>query len=143
MADAESIGALSVPRNWTIAAPEVKPTAFTTPLTTANAAAAPAAEAGASSTFNQMGIGGMAGQAMAGPPAGDAVGQNSMPARLTGRTADAPPDDDAEASPAPRTVMTGVAAAIRDIAIQRAEGRLTEQEYTEQKKQLLRISFGQ
>ena len=143
MADAESIGALSVPRNWTIAAPEVKPTAFTTPLTTANAAAVPAAEAGASSTFNQMGIGGMAGQAMAGPPAGDAVGENSMPARLTGRTADAPPDDDAEASPAPRTVMTGVAAAIRDIAIQRAEGRLTEQEYTEQKKQLLQISFGQ
>jgi hypothetical protein len=80
---------------------------------------------------------------MAGPPAGEAVGQNGMPARLTGRTADPPPDDDAEASPAPRTVMTGVAAAIRDIAIQRAEGRLTEQEYTEQKKQLLQISFGQ
>ena len=143
MQDAEAIGALSVPRGWTVAAPEVRPTAFTTPLTTANAAAAPAAEAGASSTFNQMGIGGMAGQAMAGPPAGDAVGQDGMPARLTGRTADPPPDDDAEASPAPRTVMTGVAAAIRDIAIQRAEGRLTEQEYTEQKKQLLQISFGQ
>jgi PPE-repeat protein len=143
MQDAEAIGALSVPRGWTVAAPEVRPTAFTTPLTTANAAAAPAAEAGASSTFNQMGIGGMAGQAMAGPPAGEAVGQNGMPARLTGRTADRPPDDDAEASPAPRTVMTGVAAAIRDIAIQRAEGRLTEQEYTEQKKQLLQISFGQ
>jgi hypothetical protein len=125
-----------------MAAPEVKPTAFTTPLTTANAAA-PAAETGAANTVNQMGIGGMAGQAMAGPPAADGVGQKSMPARLTGRTAEAPTDDDTEATPAPRTVMTGVAAAIRDIAIQRAAGRLTEQEYTEQKKQLLEISFGQ
>ena len=141
--ETNTIGALSVPRNWTVAAPEVKPTAFTTPLTTANAASAPAAEAGAANTFNQMGIGGMAGQAMAGPPAADAVGENAAPARLTGRTADAPPDDEAEAAPAPRTVMTGVAAAIRDIAIQRAEGRLTEQEYIDQKKQLLEISFGQ
>jgi PPE-repeat protein len=141
--EADIIGGLSVPSNWTVAAADVKPTAFTTPLTTANAAAAPAAEAGAANTFNQMGIGGMAGQAMAGPPADGAVGQNSTPARLTGRTAEAPTDDDAEVTPAPRTVMTGVAAAIRDIAIQRAAGRLTEQEYNEQKKQLLEISFGQ
>ena len=44
---------------------------------------------------------------------------------------------------APAPVMTGVAAAIRDIARQHAAGQLTEQEYTEQKKQLLQISFGQ
>ena len=37
--------------------------------------------------------------------------------------------------------MTGVAAAIRDIAKQRDEGRLSEQEYTEEKKQLLEISI--
>ncbi len=122
----------------------MKPTAFTTPLTTTNAAAAPAAEVGASNTFNQMGTGGLAGQAMAGPPAAGAVAEDSRPARLTGRAGGATrADDDAEASPAPRTVMTGVAAAIRDIAKLRAEGRLSEQEYTEQKKQLLRISFGQ
>jgi hypothetical protein len=141
--EANTIGALSVPRNWTVAAPEVKPTAFTTPLATANAAAVPVAEAGAANTFNQMGIGGMAGQAMAGQPAACATGENRTPARLTGRAADAPADDQTEASPAPRTVMTGVAAAIRDLAKQRVEGRLTEQEYTEQKKQLLEISFGQ
>jgi PPE-repeat protein len=143
MRDAEAIGQLSVPRNWTVAAPEVNPTAFTTPLTTTNAAAAPAAEVGAPNTFNQMGTGGLAGQAMAGQPAAGAVAQDSRPARLTGRAAEPPADDDTEASPAPRTVMTGVAAAIRDIAKLRAEGRLSEQEYTEQKKQLLRISFGQ
>jgi hypothetical protein len=72
------------------------------------------------------------------------VAEDSRPARLTGRaTEPAADDDDTEASPAPRTVMTGVAAAIRDIAKLRAEGRLSEQEYTEQKKQLLHISFGQ
>jgi hypothetical protein len=38
-------------------------------------------------------------------------------------------------------VVTGVAAAIRDIARQRDEGRLSEQEYKEQKKRLLEISF--
>jgi PPE-repeat protein len=143
MGQANTIGALSVPRNWTVAAPEVKPTAFSTPLTTTNAAAAPAAEVGASNAFNQMGTGGLAGQTMASQPAAGAVAQDSRPARLTGRAAEPPADDDTEASPAPRTVMTGVAAAIRDIAKLRAEGRLSEQEYTEQKKQLLRISFGQ
>ena len=144
MRDAEAIGQLSVPRNWTVAAGDVQPSAFSTPLTTTNAAAAPAAEVGGSNTFNQMGTGGMAGQAMAGQPAAGAVTEDSRPARLTGRaTEPATDDDDAEASPAPRTVMTGVAAAIRDIAKLHAEGRLSEQEYTEQKKQLLRISFGQ
>ena len=58
------------------------------------------------------------------------------------RTGDAPGAEDAEVLPAPRTVMTGVAAAIRDIAGQRAAGLLSEQEYTEQKKNLLEISFG-
>jgi PPE-repeat protein len=140
--EADTIGTLSVPSGWTVSAPEVRPTAFSTPLTTSNAAAAPAAEVGASNTFNQMGTGGMAGQAMAGPPPAGAVAEDSRPARLTGR-ATAKQDDDTEASPAPRTVMTGVAAAIRDIAKLRAEGRLSEQEYTEQKKQLLQISFGQ
>lgn len=39
--------------------------------------------------------------------------------------------------------MTGVAAAIRDITQQRDAGLLTEQDYAEQKKHLLQISFGQ
>ncbi|WP_286670885.1 PPE domain-containing protein [Mycobacterium paraterrae] len=144
IADIEAIEGLSVPPSWATATSEVKPMALTTPLNTASTAAAPAAEASAANTFNQMGIGGMSGQAMAGPPAAAAeLAADGRPARLTGRPADSASDDDVEASPAPRTVMTGVAAAIRDIAQQRAEGRLTEQEYNEQKKQLLRISFGQ
>jgi PPE-repeat protein len=141
--EANMVGGLSVPRNWTVAAPEVKPTAFTTPLTTASAA--PAVEAGSASTFNQMGIGGMAGQAMAGPPAAGDAQENGKPvthARLTPRVTGTASDGEPEATPAPRTVVTGVAAAIRDIAKQRAQGYLTEQEYNEQKKRLLEISSG-
>lgn len=146
IADAEAISGLSVPPSWATAAAEVKPMACSTPLTTANAAAAPAAEvgaAGSANTFNQMGIGGMAGQAMAGPPATGEPGNNGRPVRVTGRPVDTAAEDEPEATPAPRSVMTGVAAAIRDIAKLRAEGRLTEQEYNDQKKQLLQISFGQ
>jgi len=146
MRDAEALGGLSVPRNWTVAAGEVEPTAFTTPLTSANVAAAPAAEAGAANTVNQMGIGGMAGQAMAGPPAAGDPQENGRAvthARLTPRVTGAASDAEPEAKPAPRTVVTGVAAAIRDIAKQRDRGYLTEEEYKEQKKRLLEISSGQ
>jgi PPE-repeat protein len=136
------VGALTVPSNWTVAAAEVRPTALATPLASANAAAGPAAEFDAANMLNQTGIGAMAGQSTAGPPAAADVQKNGRAARLTGRTEDAPAED-VEVLPAPRTVMTGVAAAIRDIAVQRAAGRLSEQEYAEQKKGLLEISFGQ
>jgi hypothetical protein len=117
-------------------------------LPTAGAAAAPALEAGSTNTFNQMGLGGMAGQAMGGnsAPAAGERGKAVTHARLTnhvvGERSSGTANDDVEASPAPRTVVTGVAAAIRDIAEQRDQGRLTEQEYHEQKKRLLEISAG-
>ncbi|OBK94739.1 hypothetical protein A5645_15145 [Mycobacterium asiaticum] len=142
---ANTIGTLTVPPSWTQIADgaiEIRPTALTTPLSGTNAAAGPAAEVGAASTLNQMGTGAMAGQAMAGPPAAANGEGNAKPAWLTGRTEDAP-DDDVDVVPAPRTVMTGVAAAIRDIAEQRAAGLLSEHDYAEQKKMLLEISFGQ
>ena len=144
LGEANMVGGLSVPRNWTVAAPEVKPTAFTTPLTTATAAA-PATEAGAGNTVNQMGIGGMAGQAMAGPPAAGNTQESGKPvthARLTPRVTSAASDGEPDATPAPRTVVTGVAAAIRDIAKQRDRGYLSEEEYKAQKKRLLEISSG-
>jgi PPE-repeat protein len=145
LGEANSVGGLSVPSGWTVPAPEIKPTAFTTPLSSANAAAGPAAEAGAANTFNQMGLAGMAGQAMAGPPVADDNQESGKPvthARLTSRVTGAASDGEPEATPAPRTVVTGVAAAIRDIAKQRAQGYLTEQEYKEQKKRLLEVSIG-
>ncbi len=80
---------------------------------------------------------------MAGPPAANASQDSGKPvthARLTARAGAATADGEPEVSPAPRTVVTGVAAAIRDIAKQRAQGYLTEEEYSEQKKRLLEIS---
>jgi PPE-repeat protein len=145
LGQANTIGALSVPSNWTVAAPEIRSVAMTSPLTGPAAAAAPAVEAGSASSFNQMGIGGMAGQAMAGPPAAGGTQENGKPvthARLTPRVTGTASDGEPEATPAPRTVVTGVAAAIRDIAKQRAQGYLTEQEYKEQKKRLLEVSIG-
>jgi PPE-repeat protein len=142
--EANMVGGLSVPSNWTVAAPEIRSVAMTSPLTGPSAAAAPAAaEAGSANMFNQMGLAGMAGQAMAGPPASDAGQDSGKPvthARLTARGPGAAGDGEVEASPAPRTVVTGVAAAIREITKLRNAGRLTEEEYMEQKKHLLGIS---
>jgi PPE-repeat protein len=145
LGQANSVGGLSVPSNWTVAAPEIRSVALTSPLTGPAAAAAPAVEAGSASSFNQMGIAGMAGQAMAGPPAAGNTHESGKPvthARLTPRVTGASADGEPEATPAPRTVVTGVAAAIRDIAKQRAQGYLTEQEYNDQKKRLLEVSIG-
>jgi PPE-repeat protein len=147
MGAANTVGGLSVPSGWTVAAPEIRSVAMVSPITSPSAAAGPALEAGSANTFNQMGLGGMAGQAMAGPPAPDSQdsGKAVTHARLTARigctATTGTANGDGDASPAPRTVVTGVAAAIRDIARQRAEGRLTDEEYTEQKKQLLEISI--
>ena len=142
VAQANTIGGLSVPSGWTVAAPEIRSVAMTSPLTGPAVAAAPALEAGSANAFNQMGLAGMAGQAMTGPPVADQDRDNSKAishARLTGRAADAAADE-VDVAPAPRTVVTGVAAAIRQIAKLRDQGRLTEQEYNEQKKRLLEIS---
>ena len=87
----------------------------------------------------------MSGQAMAGPPAAAEGSSKALThARLTNRVVgngdNGADGDEAEVTPAPRTVVTGVAAAIRLIAQQRDEGHLSEQEYNEQKKRLLDIS---
>ena len=74
------VGGLSVPSNWTVAAPEIRSVAMVSPITTAGpAAAAPPVEAGSASSFNQMGLAGMAGQAMAGPPVADDSQDNGKP----------------------------------------------------------------
>ncbi|MCV7009940.1 PPE family protein [Mycobacterium gordonae] len=141
---ANTVGGLTVPSSWTqiaTAAAEVRPTALVTPLASVNPAAVPAAEFNVANTVNQTGIGAMAGQPMPGPSATADGQKHAAAAQLIGRNEDASAED-VEVIPAPRTVMTGVAAAIRDIAAQRAAGLLSEQEYTEQKKMLLEISFG-
>jgi PPE-repeat protein len=146
LGQADTIGALSVPSNWTVAAPEIRSIAKVSPI--ANVGAAAPLEPGSTNMFNQMGLGGMAGQAMGGdsaPAAGEsgkAVTHARLANHVVGERGTGSTNGEVEASPAPRTVVTGVAAAIRDIARQRDQGQLTEQEYHEQKKRLLEISAG-
>jgi PPE-repeat protein len=146
--EANAVGGLSVPSSWTVAAPEIRSVAMASPMTSAGPAAAAPLEAGSSNMFNQMGLAGMSGQAMAGPPSpgdGRQSDKTVTHARLTPRLGlGATPGDqaaDAEVLEAPRTVVTGIAAAIRDIAKLRDEGRLTDQEYKEEKKRLLEFSI--
>jgi PPE-repeat protein len=146
MAEANAVGGLSVPSSWTVAAPEIRSVAMASPITSAGAAAP--LEAGSSNMFNQMGLAGMSGQAIAGPPASGDVQKNGKAvthARLTPRhglgTTPGDPAAEPEVVQAPRTVVTGIAAAIRDIAKLRDEGRLSAEEYAEQKKRLLEISI--
>lgn len=144
LGQANMVGKLTVPPSWSriaTAAAEVRPTALVTPLASGDTAAGPAAASTVSNTVNQMGIGAMAGQPTGGPPAAANGHYKAAAVQLIGRNEDAPAEE-VEVIPAPRTVMTGVAAAIRDIAVQRAAGLLSEQEYTEQKKMLLEISLG-
>jgi PPE-repeat protein len=146
LGQADTIGALSVPSNWTVAAPEIRSVAKVSPIAGAGAGAAAPLEPGSTTMFNQMGLGGVAGQAMGGnsaPAAGKAVTHARLTNHVAGERSTGPANDDVEASPAPRTVVTGVAAAIRDIAKQRDQGQLTEQEYHEQKKRLLEFSIRQ
>ena len=90
---------------------------------------------------NDMGQSGMAGQAMAGTPqtAGDSQsGKAVTPPRAVARATGAPADGEGKASQHnPRIVVTGIAAAIREIAKLRDEGSLTHEEFVEQRNRLL------
>ena len=151
LGQADTVGALSVPPAWTVAAPEIRPAVLALLPTAVSATAAEAAgealEAGSGSPFSGMALAGMTGAGMGGavgaggrdggkPAAGTRVAARATGAPNTGNRAAA--DGKAEPSPdEPRTVVTGVAARIREIAKLRDEGDLTEEEYTEQKNRLL------
>jgi PPE-repeat protein len=145
---ANTVGALSVPPTWTVTAPAVRPVALASPATNVSAAGVAAAaeevEIGSGSAFSQMGLAGMLGPAMVGTPAGGdgrddgkaAAGKRA--AALAGTGDRAATDGEGQASQDnPRIVVTGVAARIRQLAKLRDEGRLTEEEFTEQKNRLL------
>jgi PPE-repeat protein len=140
LGEADAVGALSVPQAWTVAAPEIRTVAMSLPAAGDTAAAAAAVEASSGSVFSQLGLAGMMGPGMAGTAGGGAgmdgdrtkIGQR-VPARAAAG-ADAQGDG---SQPAPRTVLTGVAARIREIAQLRDQGSLSEEEFTEQKNRLL------
>jgi PPE-repeat protein len=149
LGQANTVGALSVPPTWTVAAPAVRPVALASPATrvTAAAAAAETVEVGSGSTFSEMGLAAMVGRAMAGTPgtdrgrdagnaaAGKRIARGAGVSTIGDRAATS---NSGEASQdKPRIVVTGVAARIRQLAKLRDEGRLTDEEFTEQKNRLL------
>jgi PPE-repeat protein len=136
LGQANTVGALSVPPSWTVTSAAVRPVALASPmLPGSTSAVAAAAEVGSGSTFGQMGLAGMAGRAMAGTQ-GTGSGKDGGKAATTGDRAAT--DGKGRASQdKPRLVVTGVAARIRQLAKLRDEGRLTDEEYTEQKNHLL------
>ena len=149
LGEANTVGALSVPPTWTVATPAVRPVAMTLPaLPAATTTAAAGEEGGSGSTLSQMALAGMAGRAMAGTVGtGGSRGGSKAPqgGRAAARTAGAATTGDSAATGGkdqglqdkPRTVVTGVAAELREFAKLRDEGILTDQEYTEQKNRLL------
>ena len=63
LGQANTVGRLSVPSSWTVAAPEVRPAAYTLPITSAEAAPEMAASS-SGNLFSNMGLAGAAGGAV-------------------------------------------------------------------------------
>ena len=140
LADANKVGGLSVPPSWTIATPAVKPSAVTLPALPAVTATAGSMSGASGTTLSEMALAGMAGRAMAGT-VGTGVGRARG---VMARPSDSPKPaerkttgDDDVTETKPRTVVTGVAAELREFTKLRDEGILTDEEYTEQKNRLL------
>ncbi|OBF61439.1 hypothetical protein A5756_01775 [Mycobacterium sp. 852002-53434_SCH5985345] len=138
LGEADSIGRLSVPPTWAAGTPAVRPIALALPAAPAGAAAT-AVVPGFESTFGEMALAGTAGRAIR-----DAVGRrdhNQRIAKPVGRQAiserPSDADEDVPAESEPRTVVTGIAAEIREFARLRDEGLISDEEYVEQRNRLL------
>jgi PPE-repeat protein len=134
LAEAKTIGALSVPPAWTYETTMIRPLAVALPAATAAAADASAGSAG--SLFSQMALAGMAGRAMAGtggagggPDRRERIGMPTTSGKTDGKE---PPPEAPAGGP-----VTSIAAELRELASLRDAGVLTEEEFTEQKKRLL------
>jgi len=141
LAEANTVGGLSVPPGWTTAAPAIRPAALALPATSAGAvaeAAAAAAPSGTGSLFGEMAVASMAGRAMAGT---GALGKERSAAGTAKATRDPKKQKTDESSTAPQVSrggpITSIAAELRELASLRDAGILTQQEFEEQKKRLL------
>jgi PPE-repeat protein len=130
---ANKIGRLSVPSGWTVAAPEMRPAAFTLPTT--SAAAGPEV-GGAGNLFSSMGLAGAA---------GGAVGSTASAGRGNERVRMTPRNSPKPLQRPPNEMVTAIATELQDLA-SRAQsllatlaesGLLTSEEVTEQKRRFL------
>jgi PPE-repeat protein len=104
LGQANTVGRLSVPANWTVTAPEIRPAAYTLPITAATAAP----EMGSSGNlFSNMGLAGAAGGAV-GSTAG--LGRGDQRARVTPRQSPKPLQQP------PNEVVTAIATELQELA---------------------------
>jgi PPE-repeat protein len=135
LAEAKTIGALSVPPAWTYETTMIRPLAVALPAATAGAAAE-ASAGSAGSLFSQMALAGMAGRALAG--AGGTGGGPGRRERIGMPTTSGKTDAKEATAEAPAGgPVTSIAAELRELASLRDAGVLTQEEFTEQKKRLL------
>ncbi|WP_428341618.1 PPE family protein [Mycobacterium sp.] len=131
---ANKVGRLSVPSGWTVAAPELRPAAYTLPIT--NAAAAPEV-GGAGNLFSSMGLAGAAGGAVGSTAS---AGRGNERVRITPRPRPAPPKQQPpqEAVAAIATELEELATRAQSLLSKLAEsGLLTTEEVSEQKRRFL------
>jgi PPE-repeat protein len=132
LGQANTVGRLSVPSAWTVAAPEIRPAAFTLPIT--GAAAAPEIAAGSSGNlFSNMGLAGAAGGAVG---SSASLGRGDQRTRVTAR-GNPKPSQRPQGEP-----VAEIAAELREIAARAQSllakladsGLMTADEVTEQKQ---------
>jgi PPE-repeat protein len=115
LGQANTVGRLSVPSAWTVAAPEIRPVAYTLPVT--GTAAAPEIAAGSSGNlFSNMGLAGAAGGAVG---SSASLGRGDQRISTTNRGTPKPPQRP------PNEAVTEIAAELRELAT-RAQSLLTK-----------------
>ena len=131
-----TVGRLSVPSAWTVAAPEIRPVAYTLPITGAQAAPE-MVSTGSGSLFADMALAGGVGRAVAAGAASPA--QSNSRIRMNPREHPKPPQRPANEA------VTEIATELRELA-SRAQsllakladsGLMTAEEVTEQKRRFL------
>jgi PPE-repeat protein len=136
MGEATTVGRLSVPSAWTVSAPEIRPVAYTLPIT--EAAAAPEMAAGSpGNLFSNMGLAGAAGGAVGGTASLGRGGDQRT--RITPRQNPKPPQRP------PTEAVTEIAIELRELATRAQSlltkladsGLMTAEEVTEQRRRFL------
>jgi PPE-repeat protein len=128
-----TVGRLSVPSAWTVAAPEIRPVAYMLPIT--SVAAAPEI-GGPGNLFSNMGMAGAAGGAVGSTAS---VGRGDQRVRTTPRQSPQPTQQP------PHEVVTAIASELQELATRAQSllaklaesGLVTADEVTEQKRRFL------
>jgi PPE-repeat protein len=132
LGEANTVGRLSVPSAWTVAAPEIRPAAFTLPIT--GAAAAPEIAADSSGNlFSNMGLAGAAGGAVG---SSASLGRGDQRTRVTARGNPKPSQQP------PNEAVSEIATELRELAARAQSllakladsGLMTADEVKEQKQ---------